>query len=290
MSKLWAIAVHGGAGPMRRAEYNDAEAHMAETLRAGIAHIEAGMPALDIAQFLITELEACGHHIAGKGAAPNAEGRWELDAAIMDGQSRNAGAVAALEGFKSPIAAARAVLDKSPHVLLVGEGAIKFAGDNRLERVEDPKAYYTPAVTRPVKPGELAHGTVGATVLDIEGRLAAATSTGGLLGTAPGRVGDSPLFGAGTWADERAAISCTGQGEYFIRTNAAADVSARLRYGGGDLEDAAEGVIEDVKNLGGDGGLIAVGSKGHVAAPFLSEGMKRGIATSAGRFEVAVKR
>ena len=145
-------------------------------------------------------------------------------------------------------------------------------------------------MTRPVKKGELAHGTVGAIALDIHGRLAAATSTGGLLGKTPGRVGDAPIIGAGTWADERVAVSCTGQGEYFLRANTAADVSSRVRYGQQGLQKAAEGALEDMCVLGGDGGLIAIDVLGHVAMPFNAEGMKRGVVTSGGRFEVATAR
>lgn len=287
MSKVWAIALHGGAGPIRKKSYATEESHMAETLREGANRLAGGEAALDVAQAMVAALEASGHHIAGKGAGPNAEGRWELDAAIMDGATRNSGAVAALRGFRSPIAAARAVMDHSPHLLIVGKGASTFADQHKLSRVRNPKAYYTPAVSRKVKPGELAHGTVGCVVLDTSGALAAATSTGGLLGAIPGRVGDSPLIGAGTWADARVAVSCTGQGEYFMRANAAADVSSRMRYASEELDNAAAAAIDDVAHLGGDGGLIAVDAKGHVTMPFCSEGMKRGMATSAGRFEVA---
>lgn len=289
MSKVWTLVLHGGAGPLRGKDYAEAEAHMSLTLRKGAGRLDAGAPALDVVQKMVAALEECGHHIAGRGAAPNADGRWELDAAIMDGPSRNAGAVAALRGFRSPVGAARVVMDHSPHVLLVGKGAAKFVDRHGLDRVRNPKSYYAPAVARRVKKGELAHGTVGAVALDTNGRLAAATSTGGLLGKQPGRVGDTPLLGSGTWADERVAVSCTGQGEYFMRANAAADVSARVRHGRCGLGDAARGVIEDVGLLGGDGGLISVDVLGHVAMPFNAEGMKRGVATSSGRFEVATR-
>jgi len=288
MSKEWTLALHGGAGPIRD-NYTEAEAHMAQTLKTGAASLAAGAAAIDVVQAMVRALEESGFHIAGRGACPNAEGRWELDAAIMDGPTRNAGAVAALRGFRSPVHAARAVMDKSVHVLLVGKGAASFADAQGLQRVWNPKAYYKPSVTRRVREGELAHGTVGAVARDSAGRLAAATSTGGLLGKQPGRVGDSPLLGSGTWADERVAVSCTGQGEYFIRANAAADVSARVRHGRQSLRDAAAGVIDDVGLLGGDGGLISVDVLGTVETPFNAEGMKRGIATSAGRFEVSTK-
>jgi beta-aspartyl-peptidase (threonine type) len=152
--------------------------------------------------------------------------------------------------------------------------------------VDDPAAYYTPAVARKVMPGELAHGTVGAVARDINGQLAAGTSTGGVLGKMAGRVGDTPLIGAGTWADERVAVSCTGQGEYFMRAAVAVDVSCRMRYGGQSLAAASAGALADMEVQGGDGGLIAVDAYGNVATPFVSEGMKRAIATSGGRFEV----
>ncbi len=286
MGEVWALALHGGAGPMRGADYSAAEAHMGELLRSGAMRLEQGTSAFDVVHDMVRELEACGHHTAGKGASPNRNGRWELDAAIMDGPTRKAGAVAALRGFKSPVAAARAVMERTPHVLIVGKGAATIADDARLERVVNPKRYYKPAVTRITAPGELAHGTVGAVALDTQGRLAAATSTGGLLNKTPGRVGDCPIIGAGTWADERVAVSCTGQGEYFMRAAVAADVSARMRYAQEPIDKAADCAIRDMGLLGGDGGLIAVDVLGNVATPYNSEGMKRGVADWRGRFEV----
>jgi L-asparaginase/beta-aspartyl-peptidase (threonine type) len=284
--EAWALALHGGAGPVRSASYDREEAHMRGLLEQGAALLEGGASALDVATEMVAALEASGLHVAGKGASPNAAGAHELDASIMDGAARKAGAVAALCGFVSPVRAARRVMEATPHVLLVGDGARAFCLSEGLERVTDPAAYYTPAVSRIAAPGELAHGTVGAVVKDKAGRLAAATSTGGLLGKMPGRVGDSPLIGAGCWADERVAVSCTGQGEYFMRAAVAADVSARMRYGGQSLAAAAAGALADMEVQGGDGGLIAIDSAGNVAAPFVSEGMKRGLATASGRFEV----
>jgi L-asparaginase / beta-aspartyl-peptidase len=287
---VWSLALHGGAGPTRGRTYEAEEAHMAEVLKRGADMLDAGATALDVVTAMVAELEDCGHHVAGKGASPNLDGIYELDAAIMDGAQRRAGGVAALVGFRSPIGVARAVMETTPHVLLVGNGAAAFAKQAKCEEVGDPSAYYKPAITRVVVPGELAHGTVGAVARDIAGRLAAATSTGGLLGKMPGRVGDAPLIGAGTWADERVAVSCTGQGEYFIRAAVAADISARVRYGGQTLASACAGALADMEAQGGDGGLIAVDAMGNVTTPYVSEGMKRGIATQAGRFEVATFR
>lgn len=277
----WALALHGGAGAIAERSYKAEEAHMAALIDQGAAMLARGESALDVVTAMAEALEASGLHVAGKGSAPNAAGVVELDASIMDGSNRDAGGVAALRGFLSPVRVARAVMEQTDHVLLVGDGAAQFAAAQGLARVDDPKSYYVPAES-----GLPGAGTIGAVALDTTGRLAAATSTGGLHGKMPGRVGDTPIIGAGCWADERAAVSCTGLGEYFMRVNAAADVSARIHYANQSLEQAASGVIEDVRRFGGYGGLIAVDAKGNVAAPFASQGMKRGWATSAGAREV----
>lgn len=281
MTGNWAIALHGGAGAIAARAYQQEEEHMAALLDRGAAMLAQGVSALEVVVAMAGALEASGLHVAGKGAAPNAAGVVELDASVMDGATRMAGAVAALRGFVSPVRVARGVMEKTSHVLLVGDGASAFAGEHGFERVGDPKTYYVAAES-----GLPGAGTIGAVALDMSGKLAAATSTGGLHGKMPGRVGDTPIIGAGCWADQRAAVSCTGLGEYFMRVNAAADVSARIAYAGQTLESAAAAVIDDVRGLGGYGGLIAVDAAGNVAAPFASQGMKRELANARGLREV----
>jgi L-asparaginase / beta-aspartyl-peptidase len=194
-----------------------------------------------------------------------------------------AGAVAALQGFQSPIEAARKVMEETPHVLLAGAGAAAFAREQGLAEIEDPAAWFTRAGATESNhaPARLAHGTVGCVVRDRDGRLAAATSTAGVFGKMPGRVGDSPIVAAGCWADGRVAVSCTGQGEFFLRAAAAAQVSWRLQMGQG-LDAATQAVLEDIRGMGGEGGLIAVDADGNVSVPYISEGMKRAVLTADG--------
>ena len=207
----------------------------------------------------------------------------------MDGSTGKAGAVAALQGFRNPVVAARAVMDHTPHVMLAGEGAALFALDQGLEPIADEEAWFTRAGQGEDNhpPGTLAHGTVGCCVLDRDGRLAAATSTAGVFGKMPGRVGDTPIPGAGSWADGRVAVSGTGQGEYFIRVAACVQVSWRVGAGQG-LAEAGRAVIDEIGGLGGDGGLIALDRDGNIAAPFNSQGMKRAWLTTDGDIGVEV--
>ena len=274
----WALAIHGGAGPKPGRDYSIVERHLHELLREGQKRLRAGEAALDVAEALVREMESSGYYVAGKGSAHNRAAYVELDAAIMDGSRRAAGAVAGIRDVVHPIAAARCVMQKTPHVLLVGNGATHFAREAGLDFVKEPSKYYTNAigVTAEEQGCEgVGHGTVGVVALDRSGALAAATSTGGVFGKLEGRVGDSPLIGAGTWADEQVAISCTGTGEYFILAGGARDVSARMRYQGLTLGEAAAAFIEEVGKIGGDGGLIAVSKTGEVAMAFNTAGMKR---------------
>lgn len=280
------LVLHGGAGVLAERSYDREVAHMAALAVQGRTRLRAGAPALNVVVELVRALELSGLYVAGKGSSPNAAGRYELDAALMDGSSRKAGAVSALEGFLSPISVARAVMERTPHVLLAGRGAAAFAEETGLEAVSEPQAYYTPAAAPDHR--AIPTGTVGCVALDRAGRLAAATSTGGTLNKRWGRVGDTPIIGAGTWADERVAVSCTGQGEFFMRANAAADVSARVKYAGATLHDAVSGALGDVAVFGGEGGIIAVDDAGAVSALFNAPGMKRAIVHADGRIEVGV--
>ena len=271
------------------------------SLRAGHQILAAGGSSLDAVQAAIIVLEDDSMFNAGKGAVLNAEGKTELDAAIMDGQTLNAGAVAGLHHIKNPIVLARLVMDKSPHVMMIGEGAEVFAREQgipmtpegyfitgaRLKAYQDrKKADAEKKNSAPAKPG---FGTVGAVALDKAGSLAAGTSTGGIAMKRFGRVGDAPIIGAGTYANSTCAVSATGDGEYFIRLTIARDICARMQYQKLTVSQAADSVIFGV--LGrtkGMGGVIVLDNQGNVAMPFNTTGMYRGMMSSDGTAVVSM--
>jgi len=272
----YAFALHGGAGARRGRNYAKAEAHMRELTAEARQSLASGDSALDVVEKAVADMESSGFYVAGRGSAPNTAGHVELDASIMNGVDRAAGAVASIRDVVNPVSIARAVMEKTPHVMLSGTGANVFAEQQGFELVSEPLNYYVLPVG--VDRGEVddlsPHGTVGAVALDAAGNLAAATSTGGTFGKLQGRVGDTPIIAAGTWADAHVAVSCTGYGEYFIRTGAALSVAHYVKAGA-TLDDAITRVLADVRELGGDGGIIAVSARGEVVMSYNSEGMKR---------------
>lgn len=283
----WAFALHGGAGAVAGRVYTETEKHLWDLASTCRNKLAAGAAALDVVDFAVTELEASGLYVAGRGSAPNSAGHVELDASIMDGRSRKAGAVAALQDFVNPVGVARGVMEKTPHVMLAGNGAVEFARQHGYEEVTDPATYYTlPVGVTRADISDIAHGTVGAAALDTTGGLAAATSTGGTFGKLHGRIGDTPLIGPGTWADDNIAISCTGIGEHIIRSGGASSAAFRYRSGV-PLETALQEMLDEVARLGGDAGVIAVTRDGGIAMPYNSEGMKRACGRSGSDIQVA---
>lgn len=280
--KRLALVLHGGAGTIPKADYSAELAHMRGLVEAARDRLSAGASALDVATETVEALERSGLYVAGRGASPNTAGTFELDASIMDGPTRSAGAVAALEGFASPVRIARAIMEATPHVMLAGAGAAAFAQEHGFEQVTPD--WFTPVPIRT----PLATGTVGCAALDETGALAAATSTGGVRDKRWGRVGDSPIVGAGVWADQRVAVSCTGVGEYFLRIGAASQLAWRVALLGDTVADAADAVLADLGSIGGLGGLIALGVDGTLAMPFTTAGMKRAALHADGRIEAAV--
>ncbi len=276
----WAFALHGGAGAVAGRDYRETEAHLGELAADCRRRLADGARALDVVEHAVAEMESSGLYVAGRGSAPNSAGHVELDASIMDGATRQAGAVAVLPDFANPVRVARGVMTKTPHVMLAGDGAAEFARRNGFEEVTEPAAYYRlPVGVTRADVSDIAHGTVGAVALDAHGHLAAATSTGGTFGKLQGRIGDTPLIGPGTWADDNIAVSCTGIGEHIIRAGGASSIAFRYKSGV-PLDEAVREMLDEVKRLGGDGGVIAVTRDGRIAMPYNSQGMKRASATS----------
>ena len=298
----WSIAIHGGAGvierygmtPEKDADYRKA---LQAALDAGAAVLKAGGSSIDAITAVITRLEDDPKFNAGKGAVFTWDGGHELDASIMDGRTRAAGAVAGVTTVRSPITLARRVMEDGPHVMLAGEGAEEFAKEKglemvpnrwfdtpeRLEALQRLKAEKLTAIDVDIK-----FGTVGAVALDTHGNMAAGTSTGGMTGKRWNRIGDAPIIGAGTYAENGAcAVSATGWGEYFIRVGVARTICARISMKGEGAQAAADATIADVVQMGGDGGVIVVGPQGE-AVFAMSDSMYRGRATSAGANEVAI--
>jgi len=294
VAKRIAIAVHGGAGVMRRLTPMQQSMYcegLTRALEAGYEVLARGGASLDAVSAAVVALEDDPLFNAGRGAVYNAAGKHELDASIMDGATLRAGAVAAVGRIRNPVLAARAVMEKSPHVLLAGKGAELFARQHGLPLVRN--TYFNTQERREAlrKGLKRHHGTVGAVALDRRGDLAAATSTGGYTGKLPGRVGDSPLIGAGTYADNSScAVSGTGWGEAFIRVALAHEVSARMRHRGEDVVQASRAALKSLVRIKGDGGLIALDRRGNIAMPFNSGGMLRACVHADGRRVVKIYR
>ncbi|WP_306644047.1 isoaspartyl peptidase/L-asparaginase family protein [Sanyastnella coralliicola] len=297
----WAIAIHGGAGHISRESIDSLTAERyASSLERAISHgilmLENGAESVQVVEEVIRIMEDDSLFNAGKGAVFTSEGRNELDASIMRGSDKNAGAVTGLTQIKNPISAARMVMDSSEHVFFSGEGATQFALQYDLDTV--PPSYFRTAKSwnryKKVKERSLVEkekmGTVGCVVLDKNGDLAAGTSTGGMTWKKHGRIGDSPMIGAGTYADnETCAVSCTGHGEYFIRTGVAHEISAQMKHGGKTLEAAAHDVIhQQLTEMGGTGGIISVDAQGNISLVFNTTGMFRASASSKKPLEVGI--
>lgn len=293
----WAVAIHGGAGAMIPDDYSqeevaEYEAELTTALNIGITILKDGGSSLDAVEQVVRYLEDCPLFNAGRGAVFTNDGKNELDAAIMFGKDLTAGAVAGVGDIKNPISAARRVMENSPHVLMVGKGASLFASQNGIEIV-DSSYFYTEksyqALQRALERAKKM-GTVGCVALDIEGNLSAATSTGGMTNKRYGRVGDVPIIGAGTYANNSTcAISATGHGEFFIRYTVAHDISALMQYKGLSLDMAADEVVQrKLVAVGGEGGIIAVDKWGNVHLSFNSLGMFRAFATENGERGVGI--
>jgi isoaspartyl peptidase/L-asparaginase-like protein (Ntn-hydrolase superfamily) len=285
---MWKLIVHGGAAPLEGMDPRSDKPALLSAVVVGSSLLDIGGRATDAVERVVRTLEDSGRFIAGRGACPNELGRWELDACICDGSTRRTGAIAGLEGFYPPISIARSVMDKTSNVLLVGEGAARYAAINGFEAVVDPERFFSPSSNRAGSADETVHGTVGAVALDQFGALAAATSTGGTIGKRSGRIGDSPIAGAGTWADQRVAISCTGQGEFFVRIAAAHSVACRVDLLGESPREAMARTIAQIHDLGGEGGLISVDRTGRGGCVFNTQAMRFAWSTSEGEISAEV--
>lgn len=294
----WKLVVHGGSGMFERArstpeQDRQARSALERALDGGGAILAGGGGAVDAVERAVCVLEDDPHFNAGRGAVFTYQGTNELDAAVMDGRRRDAGAVTGVTATRNPVSLARAVMERSPHVFLSREGADQFAREQGLDQV-GPEWFATEERRRQLEmmraqgdhyfDEELKYGTVGAVAVDMRGHVAAATSTGGLTGKRWGRIGDTPLIGAGTYADDRSgAVSATGAGEYFIRAAVAHEICARIRMLGESAAAAADKVIADVGALGGSGGVILVTPEGDAAWAFNTPGMYRGLISAEAR-------
>jgi beta-aspartyl-peptidase (threonine type) len=312
-TKNFGLVIHGGAGTIERGKMTpqkerEYRAGLERALTAGYGILKRGGSSLDATEAAVRVLEDDPHFNAGKGSVFTSAGTNEMDASIMDGKTLKAGAVASVKHVKNPISLARLVMEKSPHVMLDCAGAEAFARENGVKLV-DEKYFFTQErwdALQKIKKAEKhgaggakqffisdqdRHGTVGAVGLDQNGNLAAATSTGGTTNKLPGRIGDTPVIGAGTYANNQTcAVSCTGDGEYFIRAAAAHSVSALMQYGGMNVQQAAQTALDVVAKLGGTGGLIAIDREGNVALPFNTAGMYRGYVQPDGKFVIEIYR
>jgi beta-aspartyl-peptidase (threonine type) len=298
----WTLVIHGGAGKldgeMVSAEQDSgARAGLSRALDAGSTVLASGGSALDAVEAAVRVLEDDPHFNSGRGAVFTHDGTLELDAAIMDGRTRAAGAVAAATATRNPVGLARAILDDGRHVFLAGRGADAFSREHDLPQADSDwfatderrRQFAELQASGDTFDVDMKYGTVGAVACDTHGHVAAATSTGGVTGKRWGRIGDTPVIGAGTFADDRAcAVSCTGSGEFFLRVGVGHEIAARVRLAGESLQVAADAVLAEVKELGGTGGVIVAGPDGDMAWGFNTVGMYRGRATSTGSRTVAI--
>ncbi|MCT3646779.1 isoaspartyl peptidase/L-asparaginase [Elizabethkingia anophelis] len=313
--KRYIVVIHGGAGTLQKKDMppeleQQYKEKLKEALYKAYEKLQQGQTAIEAVEAAIVVMEDSPLFNAGKGAVFTSDGKNELDASVMYGKDKTAGAVAGVTTIKNPIKAAIAVMQKSEHVMLIGKGAETFAKAQKLEIV-NPKYFWTQHrwdALQKVKKAELKanqpnavnqrypayylvdkkFGTVGCVALDKDGNLAAGTSTGGMTNKKYGRVGDSPIIGAGTYADKNIGISGTGWGEFYIRTSAARTVAAKYEYQNKDVKTATQEVMSEIENMGGDGGIIALDKSGNMAMTFNTEGMYRGAITSNGEIEVEI--